>query len=216
MLTLKSLDAQQVKWNYGAIDLMWPGQRGNLQGQPFHPNLRLRWLENWSMLLNLVVRVGFVILLLGSLSIGAWVFSPLWLIPPLVAIALNIRTALSMHDRTARDVLFAVLFLPGEFYMWLKLGHFIRAWAKFLSRVEVDNWGAQAAAEKGKGNNAYLMPLVYVAVTLGMLVLTWTQLPLLVKEIALWIGWPMLALLAALQTVGMMYRLFQRHRGFTV
>lgn len=71
MVTLKSLDAQQVKWNYGAIDLMWPGQWGDTSGQPFHPNLRLRWLENWSMLFNLLVRIGFVLLLAASMSIGA-------------------------------------------------------------------------------------------------------------------------------------------------
>jgi len=29
METLRALDGQQVKWNYGAIDLMWPGQRSN-------------------------------------------------------------------------------------------------------------------------------------------------------------------------------------------
>lgn len=216
MLTLKSLDAQQVKWNYGAIDLMWPGQRGDTTGQPFHPNLRLRWLENWSMLFNLVVRIGFVLLLAGSLSIGAFVFSPWWLLPPAVAIALNLRTALSMHDRTAKDILFALLFLPGEVYMWLKLGHFLRSWAKFVSRQEVDNWGAQAAAEKGRGGNAHLQPLVYLGVFLAVLVITWLQLPLLVKEIALWLAWPALATLAAIQTVAMSFRLLRRHRGFRV
>lgn len=216
MLTLKSLDAQQVKWNYGAIDLMWPGQRGDTQGQPFHPNLRLRWLENWSMMFNLTVRVGFVLLLAASLSIDAFVFSPWWLLPPAVAIALNLRTALSMHDRTTRDVLFALLFVPGELYMWLKLGHFIRGWTKFLSRQEVDNWGAQAAAERGGGTNAHLQPLLYLAVFLVAIVITWTQLPLLAKEVALWLLWPALTVLAAIQTVAMGYRLLRRHRGFRV
>ncbi|MDQ1168273.1 cellulose synthase/poly-beta-1,6-N-acetylglucosamine synthase-like glycosyltransferase [Microbacterium proteolyticum] len=42
MTTLSAYDAQQVKWTYGAIELMWPGQRGDTKGQPFHPNLRLR------------------------------------------------------------------------------------------------------------------------------------------------------------------------------
>ena len=216
MVTLKSLDAQQVKWNYGAIDLMWPGQRGDTSGQPFHPNLRLRWLENWSMLFNLAVRIGFVLLLAGSLSIGAFVFSPWWLLPPMVAILLNLRTALSMHDRSAKDVAFALLFLPGELYMWLKLGHFIRSWAKFLSRQEVDNWGAQAAAERGKANNAYLQPVLYLAVFFGLLTLTWTQLPLLVKEIALWFAWPTLAVLAGMQTLGMAFKLLRRQKGYRV
>ena len=77
MTSLRGLDAQQVKWNFGAIELMWPGQRGDTKGQPFHPNLRLRWFENLSMLINGVTRVMFVLLLVASLSIGAFVFSPI-------------------------------------------------------------------------------------------------------------------------------------------
>lgn len=216
MLTLKSLDAQQVKWSYGAIDLMWPGQRGNTQGQPFHPNLRLRWIENWSMLFNLVVRAGFVLLLLASISIGAFVFHPIWLVPPIVSVLLNLRVALAMHDRTPRDILFALLFVPGEIYMWLRIGHFIRAWTLFLSRKETDNWGAQAAAEKGGGRSEYLQPLVGAIVTLAILVITWFQLPLLAKEIVLWFAWPTLAVIAGIQTVAMLFRLLRRHRGYLV
>jgi biofilm PGA synthesis N-glycosyltransferase PgaC len=81
MTTLRSLDAQQVKWNAGAIELMWPGQRGDTKGQPFHPNLRLRWVENFSMAINVATRGMFVLLLCASLSVGAFVFSPIWLIP---------------------------------------------------------------------------------------------------------------------------------------
>jgi len=99
MTTLRGLDAQQVKWNFGAIELMWPGQRGDTKGQPFHPNLRLRWLENFSMLVNAFTRVFFIVLLVASLSIGAFVFSPVWLIPPLAAVLLNLRIALSIKNR---------------------------------------------------------------------------------------------------------------------
>lgn len=216
MTTLRSLDAQQVKWSYGAIDLMWPGQRGNTSGQPFHPNLRLRWMENASMLMNLVARVGFGLLLMASLSIGAWVFSPWWLVPPVVSVLLNLRVSLSMHDRTWRDILFALLYVPGEVYMWIKLGHFIRAWTKFFSRTEVDNWGAQAAAEQGRGGNAHLQPVLYLLVFTATLVIGWTASPLLVKETVLWVTWPLLAAVTALQTLGMTVRLLRRQRGFTV
>lgn len=217
MTTLSSLDAQQVKWNYGSIDLMWPGQRGNTRGMPFHPNLRIRWFEHWSMLLNLLVRTGFLLLLAASLSIGAFVFNPLWLIPPVVSIALNLRTALTMQDRTTKDVLFALLFLPGEIYMWIKIGHFVRAWLQFFFRSgKTDNWAAQAAAESGKGGNAYLQPLVFGVVLLGAIVLLWFNMPLLGKEIALWFAWPLLAVLTIMQTLGMLFRLIRPHRGFTV
>ena len=151
MTTLRGLDAQQVKWNYGAIDLMWPGQRGDTRGQPFHPNLRLRWFEHFSMVLNIFTRLGFLLLLAGSLSIDAFVFGPLWLIPPLVAIFLNFRVARSMAFAHKRDYLFGVLLVPAEIYMWIRMGHFVRAWLKFFSSQQTDNWAAQAKAERGKG-----------------------------------------------------------------
>lgn len=216
MTTLRALDAQQVKWNRGAIGLMWPGQRGTLQGQPFHPNLRMRWLENLSMLGNIGVRLGFLLLMAASLSIGAFVFHPLWLIPPAVAVLLNIRTALSMEDRRTRDVLFAALFVPGEVYMWVRIGHFVRSWSSFFTRAQHDGWAAQAKAEQGGGGSAYLRPLLFLVVSVGALVLVWLNMPLLVQEIALWFAWPALVVLSVIQTLAMSRRLLRRHHGFKV
>jgi biofilm PGA synthesis N-glycosyltransferase PgaC len=215
MTTVRSLDGQQVKWNYGAIELMWPGQRGDTKGQPFHPNLRLRWAENFGMATNIFTRVAFVLLLAASLSIHAFVFSPIWLIPPVVAVLLNVRIAWSMKNRTWRDVLFAGLGLPAEIYMWLRAGHFIRAWMKFLSKVKVDNWAEQAKAERGSGNS-YLMPLVLVAVTFLVLGYTWFQLPALIQSSILWLGWPVLYVVTIAQTVVMIGKLFRRQRGYRV
>ena len=131
MTTLRGLDAQQVKWNFGAIELMWPGQRGDTKGQPFHPNLRLRWIENFSMAVNVTTRLLFIMMLFASLSISAFVFSPIWLIPPVVAVLLNLRIALAMQSRTWRDIVFALAIVPAEIYMWIRIGHFVRAWTKF-------------------------------------------------------------------------------------
>ncbi|WP_308796914.1 glycosyltransferase family 2 protein [Agromyces silvae] len=215
MTTMRGLDAQQVKWNYGAIELMWPGQRGDTKGQPFHPNLRLRWLENFSMVMNAVSRVMFIALLVASLSIGAFVFSPIWLIPPAIAILLNLRIALSMQNRKARDVLFAVLLFPAEIYMWIRLGHFVRAWSKFASRKQVDNWAAQAKAERGAGH-AYLTPLLVVLGVIVALVAIWTQLSPVVQSSILWVGWPVLGIITVVQTLTMFGSLVRRHHGYKV
>jgi biofilm PGA synthesis N-glycosyltransferase PgaC len=215
MTTLRSLDGQQVKWNYGAIDLMWPGQRGDTKGQPFHPNLRLRWAENFGMATNIITRIAFVMLLAASLSIHAFVFSPVWLIPPAVAILLNVRIAYSMKNRTWRDVAFAALGIPAEIYMWLRAGHFVRAWVKFLSKVKVDNWAEQAKAERGSGNS-YLTPLIILAVSFVVLGYTWFQLPVLVQSSILWLGWPVLYTITIAQTVVMIGKLFRRQRGYRV
>ncbi|WP_265523593.1 glycosyltransferase family 2 protein [Oerskovia flava] len=213
MTTLRALDGQQVKWNYGAIDLMWPGQRGDTQGQPFHPNLRLRWMENMGMLVNAATRLLFGMLLLGALSIQAFEFSPVWLLPPLVAIALNVRTALSIKGRTWRDVLFAATLVPAELYMWIRIGHFVRAWSKFLSHSRTDNWAAQAKAERGAGW-AYLSPLLVGVVVLAAVAWIWTTLPLVAQSTVLAIGWPVLGIITVVQTLLMLRRLVRRQHGY--
>ncbi|TFB87109.1 glycosyltransferase family 2 protein [Cryobacterium algoricola] len=215
MTTLRGLDAQQVKWNFGAIELMWPGQRGDTKGQPFHPNLRLRWIENFSMAVNIVTRGLFIVLLAASLSIGAFVFSPVWLIPPLVALLLNFRTAWSMKNRNGRDFFFALAWFPAEIYMWVRIGHFLRAWTKFASNKQVDNWAEQAKAERGSGN-AFLFPLIFATAFFAALVFIWLQLPVVAQSTVLWIGWPILGVTTIIQTLTMFGTLVKRHRGYRV
>lgn len=213
MQTLRALDAQQVKWNFGAIDLMWPGQRGDTKGQPFHPNLRLRWIEHLSMVANIFARFIFVFLLITSIGFGAFVFSPIWLIPPVVAILLNVRVAASMESRNARDYAFAWLFFPAEIYLWIRFGHFIRAWTKFFGRGTSDNWAAQARAERGSGNG-YLAPFAIAVLVWVAFILVWWLLPSDVQSTTLWIGWTILGVITVIQTVTMTFRLFRSHKGY--
>ncbi|WP_460776065.1 glycosyltransferase family 2 protein [Microbacterium sp. GXF7504] len=216
MTTLKGYDAQQVKWTYGAIELMWPGQRGDTKGQPFHPNLRLRWFENFGMLTNLFVRVAFLILLAGSLSINAFVFSPWWLIPPAVAVLLNLRIARTMKYCTNRDILFAALVFPAEIFMWIRIGHFLRSWSRFLSRKKVDNWAMQAKAERGGGTLGHWVPLVMLVIVLIAMAVIWNLLGPVAQSSILWVGWPIVGVVTVLQTVLMLSKLFRRYQGYQV
>lgn len=215
MTTLKALHGQQVKWNFGGIDLLWPGQRGDNKGQPLHPNLRLRWYENVSMLFNISTRMAFLLLLAAALSIDAFVFNPIWLIPPAVATLLNLRIAASLHDRSASDIFYALLVLPAELYMWIRMGHFTTAWVQFFARVEKDNWAAQAAAERGRGS-AYVFPAICAVAVFAVLIFAWSQQSLMVQSAILSIGWPVLYLITVLQTLFMLKKLVRRQRGFMV
>ncbi|GAA1533171.1 cellulose synthase/poly-beta-1,6-N-acetylglucosamine synthase-like glycosyltransferase [Microbacterium ginsengiterrae] len=215
MTTLRAYDAQQVKWTYGAIELMWPGQRGDTKGQPFHPNLRLRWFENLSMLTNLFVRIAFITLLAGSLSINAFVFSPWWLVPSAAAVLLNLRIAMSMQDRQRSDILFAALVVPAEVFMWIRLSHFLRSWFRFLSRKKVDNWAMQAKAESGSGGGHW-MPLILLVIVIVALGVAWALLPPITQSAILWIGWPVVGVVTVVQTVLMLFKLLRRHQGFKV
>ncbi|WP_341231943.1 glycosyltransferase family 2 protein, partial [Nocardioides salarius] len=212
MTTLRSLDAQQVKWNFGAIDLMWPGQRGDTKGQPFHPNLRLRWFEHMSMVINMTTRFLFIVLLMWSLQLDAFVFSPLWLIPPVAAVWLNFRVAHSMQFRNRRDYLFVLLVFPAELYMMTRMGHFVRAWLKFFSKQQTDNWAAQAKAERGKGV-AWTYPFLVVGVLLVGLYVGWVYGPLDIdqKSDVLAIGWPILGVITVLQTAWMIIKASRRY-----
>lgn len=195
MTDLRALHGQQVKWTYGSIDLLWPGQRGDTKGQPMHPNLRLRWFENVSMVFNIATRMAFLLLLFAALSIHAFVFNPVWLIPPAVAVGLNLRMAMAMHDKSKSDIGYAVGVIPAEAYMWIRMGHFMMtSWAQFFSRVEKDNWAAQASAEKGEGK-AYIFPAIVAATTFGILIFAWGQQSVGVQSAILSLGWPMLYLI---------------------
>lgn len=215
MTTLRAYDAQQVKWTYGAIELMWPGQRGDTKGQPFHPNLRLRWFENFGMLTNLFVRIAFLTLLAGSLSINAFVFSPWWLLPSVAAVLLNVRIAMTMQDRKKSDVLFAALIVPAEVFMWIRLSHFMRSWFRFLSRKKVDNWAMQAKAERGSGSGHW-MPLVLLLVVVAALAVAWTLLGPVTQSAILWVGWPVVGVVTVVQTVMMIFTLLRRNQGYKV
>ena len=216
MTTLKGYDAQQVKWTYGAIELMWPGQRGDTKGQPFHPNLRLRWFEQFSMLTNLFVRVVFITLLVASLSINAFVFSAWWLIPPFIAAALNYRMARAMEKSNSRDVAFAVLLFPAEIFMWIRISHFIRSWSRFLSKKKVDNWALQARAEKGGASLGHWAPFIILAIVAVAMAAIWNLLDPVTQSAILWVGWPVLGIVTVLQTLTMAFKLFQRHQGYKV
>ncbi len=215
MATMRALHSQQVKWNFGGIDLMWPGQRGNTKGQPFHPNLRLRWFENISMVMNVGTRLAFLLLLAAALDIHAFVFNPIWLIPPVVASMLNLRMAFAMRDKKPLDIIYAVFFLPAELYTWIRMGHFTAAWVQFFARVDKDNWAAQAKAEKGRGNS-HIWPAIVAATVFGVLIYAWTQQAISVQSAILSVGWPMLYMITVLQTLFMLKKLVRRHRGFQV
>lgn len=216
MLTLKALHAQQTKWTHGAIALMWPGASRGIPGQPFHPNLRIRWFENVTMLFNVFTRVGFGLLLVAALSIDAFVFNPIWLIPPIIGILLNVRIALSMKHRTLTDICYALLVIPAEIFLWIRISHFLSSWTRFLSNDRRDNWALQAKAESGKGSWGWVWPFIVLTALVCALWYFWFQWDLYTQAVVLSIGWPVLFLLTLGQTMFMTRRLLRRQFSYRV
>lgn len=207
MLTMRALDGQQVKWNAGAVELM--------RTYKFHPCLRQRWFEHIAMFFNAYNRFAFFFLLISSLRIGAFVFFPIWLIPVAAAVLLNVKVALKMDNRNLKDILFALLFLPAEVYLWIRIAHFLRGWWKSLFGRKSDNWAAQARAEKGKGR-AYLIPWVAWWLLSLAAVALMALAPLAWQTRILFWGWFTLAIITACQTLAMLFQLLRPTRGYRV
>jgi cellulose synthase/poly-beta-1,6-N-acetylglucosamine synthase-like glycosyltransferase len=216
MTSMSALHAQQVKWNKGAIELFMPGTRGNIKGEPLNPNLRLRWYENFSMLSNFLTRFGFLGMLGASLYLHAFRWNWIWAIPPVVAYGLGLKVAMTFKNKNWRDFLFAGLFFPAEVYMWIRMGHFAVAWWKFFRKDEKDTWGAQAAAEKGRGGANHLYPLLVAAITMGGATYMWLKLNTYQQSVTLWDGWLLLFFFTVPQTLFMLRKLMRRTRGYKV
>ncbi len=209
MTTLRSLHAQQVKWNAGGVELMMK--------HPLHPNLRLRWRENIGMFTNLASRIMFVLLLAGAISVGSFVFAWWWLIPPVVSVLLSVRIAMTMKDHTWKDMAYAVLFIPAEIYIAIRGVHFVQAWHQILGRQEHDNWAAQANAENGTGQTGkWILGVLAVAAVLWAIGYGWLNLSADWQSGILSTGWVLLAVLTILQTVNMLGKLTRRHQGYRV
>ena len=167
------------------------------------------------MVQNMTTRFLFMVLLAWSLLFDAFVFSPLWLIPPLAAVWLNFRVAHSMAFRNKRDYLFVLLIFPAELYMFTRMGHFVRAWWKFFTNQQSDNWAAQAKAERGKGS-AWMYPFAIAGAIYAALVAGWEFGPWSVdlKSDVLYVGWRVLGVLTILQTAWMIIKASKRYKGF--
>jgi biofilm PGA synthesis N-glycosyltransferase PgaC len=143
MKDVRSLWNQRLKWQVGTIeDLLTIGVN----------RLTARdWAQQAMGLLNASLKALWLVVLVGGLLLGELHVAWYWLLPPLLFIALDLKRALRIPHRDAKDLLIAAAFLPNEAFMWLRAGWFVRSWFDVLvSRItdkHIDRWAAQYAAE---------------------------------------------------------------------
>jgi len=144
MTDLRSLWAQRMKWQTGTVaDLMQFGVN------------RLTLFDWWQQvqgLVSLAVRAVWLALLVGSIALGTFSPNPVWLIPPLIFLANDVRQSFRIPRRQSADVLVAALLLPQEMFSFMRAAWFIAAWSQALDNKVFgiplgDKWKAQARAE---------------------------------------------------------------------
>ena len=84
-----------------------------------------------------------------------------------------------------------------------------------LAGIKRDNWAQQARAELGAagGPGKILGAMLIVAVVVGGAVYGWIHSPLFVQRDILTVGWAGLAIITALQTLMMVFRILRPTRG---
>ena len=207
MLTLRSLWAQRRKWDEGMSRLL---VRSTLNKWTV-----TLWRQQLSLLSNGITRIGFIFLLTASLMVGQYKWNWLWVIPPVIAVLLNLKLAAKIPHRTPADLLCALLLVPVELYLIMRVCCATASWVNVLAGIKRDGWAHQARAEQGHtGSPAKILGAILVVATLvTATVYGWTHAPLFLQRDILTTGWAVLALITALQTLMMILRLLRPSRG---
>lgn len=89
------------------------------------------------------------------------------------------------------------------------------SWANVLVGIKRDGWANQARAEQGASNGPVKMlgALLLVGLLAAGAVFGWLHAPLFVQQRTLTVGWGVLAVVTALQTLIMVFRIFRPIRG---
>ncbi|MDQ1137941.1 biofilm PGA synthesis N-glycosyltransferase PgaC [Microbacterium sp. SORGH_AS 1204] len=215
VVTLSAYGAQQVERIGEVIDVLWPGRWGDANAQPLHPTLRVPWSENLGILAGLFVRVAFLALLAASLSVEAFVFSPWWLIPPVIAVLSNLRLTFAMQKAERTDVLFAVLGIPAEAFRWVRIVCTVRAWSRRLLPSTSRDRAVRGAAH-GVGRRGAVVPTITFIAAVVALIAGWALAVPTAQSTVLRVGWAVVGVVVALQTLTMLSRLVRRADGTSV
>lgn len=144
MTDLRSLWAQRMKWQTGTV--------ADLIGFGVNRLTLFDWWQQVQGLVSFAVRAVWLVLLVGSIALGRFSPSPVWLIPPAIFLANDVKQSLRIPRREPADVLVAALLLPQEMFAFMRAGWFIAAWSQALDNKVFgiafgDKWNAQAKAE---------------------------------------------------------------------
>jgi biofilm PGA synthesis N-glycosyltransferase PgaC len=207
MLSLRSLWAQRRKWDEGMARLL-------VKAAPNKWIMSL-WRTQIGMLSNGVTRLGFLFLLTASLMVGQYKWNYLWLIPPAVAVMLNLKLAWRVPNRTVADLVTGALLVPVEFYLVVRVFCTAASWANVIVGAKRDGWAKQHAAENGQATGAgkVLATVVAIVVAATLTLYAWLHAPTLPQRDVLTVGWALLATVTVFQTLVMVARILRPTRG---
>lgn len=157
---------QRLKWDAGTLEL--PTSQDDHHVKTRH--IGFLWRQQMKMAMDLTVRALFFVLLTVALATDQFVWNWLWLIPPVVASALNIRLALRVPQHRTIDVVLAGTLISTEVYLWVRLVGWVQVWSRRLSVQEKDGWEAQYAAQRGDTKSKLWQGIATIVLIIGVVV----------------------------------------------
>lgn len=197
MYDVKSLWAQRRKWDEGMMRLL-------LQYK-LRKNTVFPWLRQLKMALDLVVRLMFIVMLTVSIALHSFVWSWIWLVPPVLSILLNLKIMFKMPKHTMADFWFAVLYFPAEIYLWFRLAGFVASWGASLLGMKKDNWAGQLAAESGAAGagSAGVMLLGFLLIMIVGMIISTSLMPASMASGVVAVCWTVMRTLTILLSIQM-------------
>jgi cellulose synthase/poly-beta-1,6-N-acetylglucosamine synthase-like glycosyltransferase len=211
MDTVVSLKAQQKKWSLGHSSLWW-------NDKSYTKHSRYFVNQQIGLALNGIARLLLVIMLTLSLSANQFEWNPLWLLPILVTMLVNLKTAIRVPHRTAGDIIYALLVLPGELWLIAQIWISFTGWLNIWFGTKVDGWAKQYAAERGDPTQRVLgkflaYSLLAVVVSTAGIWAWLSRTPADLQTTILTDGWLVLSGLTIFLTIGGVVRLVRPTRG---
>jgi len=213
MVTLKGLMGQRRKWDEGMAALLWRHKMPD-------KNTIIPWKQQFSMMSNAVVRVMFAVMLLLAISVQQFVWSPIWLIPIGIGVALNLKIAWRVPDRTPADIVYALLVFPSELWLMSRMWSTCVSWLNIWFGKRRDGWAAQAAAESGRGGSSGVLGKLLGYALIGGLAIavgTWfwiEKASVQFQQNVLTTGWSVVTAITLVLTAFALIRLLKPTRGY--
>ncbi len=210
MYTAHAWQRQRRKWQDGHFtDII----------RDFNPLIdRRRWLNQLALGWNLTLRILFFVVLITSIALNQFLLSPFWLIPIGLAIVQSILVATKIPNRTFREVLRSIMFIPGEIYYVRTLAVWLDSALLATANVQRDGWGNQHKAESATQRTAvssWILIISAVAVpTVGLFMLNRFVSPEVMSNIltSLWLVVSVLTIGSVISMAYFIFRILRNYR----
>ena len=139
MYTLKSLWAQRRKWDEGMIRLLLGSKLGTATIYPWRIQLKSG--------MNALTRALFAVLLTASIAVDAFAWNWIWIVPPILAILLNLKQARKIPGGPAPISSSPARWCSSRSTACSACMAWFASWMTVIAGIRRDGWARQYKAE---------------------------------------------------------------------